>query len=116
MLKINSLAKTGLFGAVLLSLSACSWVKPIEGASRVDVMYAYEVVNCEKLGGTTTSVRDKVGFIERDAGAIRGDLTKLAQNEAIRMGGDTIVATTPPVNGAMSFNIYRCRPANAQVK
>lgn len=116
MLRIGSLSRIGLFGLALASLSACSWVKPIEGASSVDVMYAYEVTNCEKLGGTTTSVRDKVGFINRDAGAIRSDLTKLAQNEAIRMGGDTIVATTPPVDGAMSFNIYRCRAAAVQVK
>ncbi|WP_127470679.1 DUF4156 domain-containing protein [Thiomicrorhabdus aquaedulcis] len=111
--KISGL-KIGLLGLAFVSLSACSWVKPIEGANRVDIKYAYDVTNCQKIGSTTSTARDKVGFFERDINAIRGDLTKLAQNEAARMGGDTIVATTPPIDGRMSFDVYRCNTAQQQ--
>ncbi|MDX1352953.1 MAG: DUF4156 domain-containing protein [Thiomicrorhabdus sp.] len=96
----------GLFSA--LSLSACSWVQPLPGAYNVALLKASEVTHCKKLGTTTSSALDSVGFYKRDTAALTEDLVLLARNEAVNMRGDTIVALTPVQNGRMQFAIYRC--------
>jgi hypothetical protein len=102
------LLKMGLVGFLLVTMSACSWVKPIEGASKVAVLQVDEVSQCQKLGSTSTSALAEVGFYQRDAVDIKQDLIKIAQNEAIRMQGNTIVANSELIDGRMGFDIYRC--------
>jgi len=101
--------KIGLLGIVLISISACSWINPIEGAQRVAVLQSDEVSRCEKLGSSSTTTLSKVGFYQRDDEAIKKELIKLAQNEAIKMQGNTIVASSPLIDGQMNFDIYRCK-------
>ncbi|MDA3808192.1 MAG: DUF4156 domain-containing protein [Thiomicrorhabdus sp.] len=100
--------KIGLLGIVLISMSACSWINPIEGAETVAVLQSDEVSQCVKLGSSSTTTLFKVGFYQRDAEAMKKELIKLAQNEAIKMQGDSIVANSELIEGQMSFDIYRC--------
>lgn len=93
-----------------MSLSACSWVKPTSEGEKVSLVKDFNVKDCKKLGSTTTSVKDKIGFIERDKDAVMKELTTLAQNTAAKMGGDSIVATSPAKDGEMTFDIYKCKP------
>lgn len=99
-----------LFGvaSLLLSMAACSWVKPLPGAHSITVVKSLEQNQCTKLGTTNTNALDAVGFYQRDEDAIIKDLLMLAKNEAVRMGGDTIIAETGLENGRMRFGIYRC--------
>ncbi len=100
--------RIGLLGIVLISMSACSWINPIEGAEKVAVLQSDEVSHCEKLGSSSTTTLHKVGFYHRDTEAMKKELIKLAQNEAIKMHGNTIVPNSKLIDGQMNFDIYRC--------
>lgn len=106
--------RIGLLGVVLISMSACSWINPIEGAEKVAVLQSDEVSHCVKLGSSSTTTLHKIGFYHRDDEAMKKELIKLAQNEAIKMQGDSIVANSELVEGQMSFDIYRCNHVSRQ--
>jgi hypothetical protein len=98
--------------AVLLgapAFAACTWVKPTEGGAEVRVAGASEVAGCERLGRTTSQVASKILVFARSEKTMTAELATLAQNEAARMGGDTVVPTTPIEDGRQQFDIYRCR-------
>ena len=97
-----------LLTAALLS-AACTWVKPTEAGEGVVVGESFNITHCQKLGKTTTSVKHKVGSMDRKADKVRQELVTLARNEAAVMGGDTIVAQGPMADGSMTFDVYACR-------
>lgn len=90
-------------------LAGCTWVKLERGAEGVRLVEPSHVRNCERLGSTTTSVRNRVAGIERSPGKVEAELADLARNSAWDMNGDTIVADGPPREGEQRFTIYRCR-------
>lgn len=94
--------------SVTMLLSACSWIEPVEGGDQVKVVTLPEVLKCERLGSVNTSVLAKVGFIERDADAVMADSIALAKNEAVRMGGNRLIAAQTLKNGHMRFDVYQC--------
>ena len=87
----------------------CTWVKPTDGGKQVTLVKAFNVKNCTKIGTTTSTVKSKIGSIERSPEKVANELIALAQNQAADLGGDSIVALTPAENGSMEFAIYRCR-------
>ena len=91
-----------------MSLHACTWVKTSEEAENVALVKAAHVANCEKVATTTSTVREKVGMIERKEEKVGKELVALAKNEAIKVGGDTILADGPIQDGSQKFLIYRC--------
>ena len=93
---------------VISGLVACTWVEPTKEGSEVLVVKASKVETCKKLGTATTSVKHKVGIITRSDEKVTEELTILAKNKAAEMGGDSIVAQSEPVEGSMSFYIYKC--------
>lgn len=95
--------------ALLSSLPACSFIKVSETAEAVKLASYYEVSGCQKLGFTRTQVLAKIGFIERDSDTMTAELADLARNEAVAMGGDTIVPQAPVKDGKMVFDVYRCK-------
>lgn len=105
---INRLYKF-LLVAMIMLLAGCSWVKPLPGAEDVALMDIEDVAHCSKLGTTHTQTLNRVGLLDRDVESIKSELLKLAQNEAIRMRGDTIVAISEIKDGAREFAIYRCK-------
>jgi hypothetical protein len=92
----------------IICLPACTWVEPTKESSEVTLVKAFNVKACKKLGTTTATVKQKVGIITRGEETVLEELTTLAKNRAATMGGDSIVAKEPAVDGVMSFDIYKC--------
>jgi hypothetical protein len=100
-----------VFAGLVAGLQACTWVKPTEASSQVVVGQAFSVGQCQKLGSTTVSVKANVGAFDRDKAKVESELTMLAQEEAVKMGGDTIVAQDVVKDGARAYEVYRCKAA-----
>lgn len=100
--------------AALLVASGCAWVKLEEGGSAVRVARAgTDLSHCQRVGEITVSVRDRVGFYERDDLTVRDELETLARNEAGSLRADTIQPLGPPQAGEQPFAGYRCGSARA---
>lgn len=94
--------------AIVLSLYSCTWVDLTKGGDEVTLVKSVNVNGCRKVGTTTTFVKHEIGFITRDEETVREELVTLARNKAAEMGGDSIVAKGEPVEGRMSFDIFKC--------
>jgi len=102
--------KSHLLAILIASvLGGCTWVKTDPGAEQVSLASPMEVRQCQRLGQTTVSVRDRVSGVQRRAERVADELADLARNSAIELGGDTIVADGPVRDGQRRFNVYRCR-------
>jgi hypothetical protein len=89
--------------------SGCTWVDPIPGASSVTLVQPAHVSNCKSVGTTISQVKAKIGFINRNDEKVAGELLTLAQNSAVEVGGDTLVAEGATSEGTQKFRIYKCR-------
>jgi hypothetical protein len=92
-----------------LALSACTWVKPTEGAAAVVVAEPCKVRDCTRVSTLTTSVKHTIGSMQRKPEKVEQELTTLARNEAAIRGGDTIVPRGEVQEGARTFDVYRCK-------
>jgi hypothetical protein len=92
----------------MIGVTGCTWVDPIAGASSVTLVMPTHVTNCKSLGTTTSQVKDKVGFVNRNDEKVAGELLTLAKNSAVEIGGDTLVAEGAPSDGTQKFRIYKC--------
>lgn len=92
----------------IIFLPACSWVKPTIESNEVTLVKPFNVKTCKKLGSTVATVTHKVGIITFNDDVIMEELVTLAKNRAAKMGGDSVVAQPPVVDGSMSFEIYKC--------
>ena len=96
--------------ALLLPLSACTWVHMAPGAGAVRVLAAGPApANCENRGEVEVSVRHKVGFYERSEAQVRDELETLARNEAPGLGGDSVQPLDGPEDGRQRYTVWRCR-------
>jgi len=106
---MNSILKC--FGAVLLAagvMQACTWVDLKPQAEKVRILAAQEVGRCKEIGRVAATTKDRIGFIARDKDSVQEEVNFLSRNNAADMGGDTLVAASPLVNGEQSFKVYRC--------
>jgi len=96
--------------SLLLLLPACTWVKPTPEAAGVQfVDYQNEdLKTCTEVGSVTTTVKAKIGFINRSEEKVNKELITLARNEAVQIGGDTVTAEKPAVDGRRAFIVYKC--------
>ncbi|OOV85946.1 DUF4156 domain-containing protein [Oceanospirillum linum] len=108
-MKKHTRCKMGLLTLGLSFLSACSWVKAVEGSDQVLLAKAHNVVGCEKLGHTNSFVKDSVAGLSRNQDTIMEELVTLGKNQAVEMGADTIVQTGPLKDGKVGFDIYKCK-------
>ena len=90
------------------TLSACTWVEHTDAGQSVRLLSYDQIAQCKKLGKTTVSVLDKVGFISRSADKVEEELQTLARNSAAEMGGDTIVVAGAVSKGEQPFDVYQC--------
>lgn len=93
---------------LVMAVPACTWVKPTEAGARVVVNDTFSLRHCDKLGTTTTSVKHKVGSLDRKAEKVTQELVTLARNEAAVMGGNAISSRGPVEDGSMVFDVYSC--------
>ena len=98
-----------LASAALLSGCANNFLKPAEGSERVLLMKLNQVTQCQSLGKVNVNVVTKVGIYNRDADAVEANLLQLAQNNAIDLGGDTLVKDMTPEFGKQIFAVYKCK-------
>lgn len=106
---MNQYTALTCLSAVLLCGCANSFLKPAAGSERVLLMKANQVTHCQPLGKVSVSVVTKVGIYNRDADAVEANLLQLGQNNALELGGDTLVKDVTPEFGKQMFAIYKCK-------
>lgn len=89
-------------------LTACSFIPQSPGADKVLILPLERVKNCTEIGQTKVQVLDRFGFLARRGASVETDLQRVAKNNAIDMGGDTVAALTDVVNGRQTFGVYKC--------
>jgi hypothetical protein len=101
---------TALGLAVALVLPACTWVKIEPEAKQIRVVDAgANLSGCgAMLSEITVSVRDRVGFVDRNSLKVRDELETLARNQALGSGADTLRPLSEPTNGEQRFGAWRC--------
>lgn len=98
-----------LISAVLTAvLTGCAVVELKPQGEKVRILAQQEVGRCKRLGHITTNTVATFGFLARPKEGVVEDVQRLARNNAAGMGGDTVVATSPLIDGEQSFDVYRC--------
>ncbi|GHH54287.1 MULTISPECIES: DUF4156 domain-containing protein [Gammaproteobacteria] len=92
-----------------VALSACTWV-PIEQAGKaVRVLPAGPVpAGCVQQGEVVVSVKNRVGFINRNPLKVKDELETLARNEAPSAGANAVQPQGEPADGSQRFTAFRC--------
>lgn len=107
MIKFSAIASAPLAALVL---GGCTWVALEEGGKRVRVVTdASNVQGCERREEITASVRDRIGFIERESAKVSDEVEALARNEAAQRGADTVMAMSDLQNGERIYQTYKCK-------
>lgn len=95
--------------APVVFASACAWVSPNVDSHHVALVKPRAVTNCDPLGQTTSKTLSKIVVVKRNEEKQRNEAIILAKNQAVAMGGDTIVAKTGIEKGEQTFAVYRCK-------
>lgn len=95
--------------AAATALTACTWVPIEQGGKAVRVLPAGPVpAGCEQQGEVVVSVKDRVGFINRNPLKVKDELETLARNEAPSAGANAVQAQGEPAAGSQRFTAFRC--------
>ena len=93
-----------------LLLAACTWVPLAPEARAIKVIPAGAAPSgCQKQGEVTVTVKNKVGFYERNSLKVRDELETMARNEAPGLQADTLQPLGEPYDGEQRFAAWRCR-------
>jgi len=100
-----------LSAALLASTAACTWV-PIEaGGKAVRVLPAGPVApGCVAKGEIVVTVKNKIGFYNRNPLRVQEELETLARNEAPSAGANAVQALAPPADGSQRYSAWQCPP------
>ena len=103
------LASSVMVAIATVFLSGCTWVHMAPGASSVRVLSAGAApAGCERRGEITVSVKDRLGFYERNDLRVHEELETLARNEAPGLSADSIQPLAAPKDGEQRFAAWRC--------
>ena len=90
-------------------MAGCTWVHMAPGASAVRVISAGAApAGCERRGEITVSVKDSLGFYERNELRVHEELETLARNEAPGLAADAVQPLAAPADGEQRFAAWRC--------
>ncbi|MYM62651.1 DUF4156 domain-containing protein [Pseudomaricurvus sp. HS19] len=105
-----SVVRRAMVAASLIAgvTAGCTWVQPHAGSDSIRVSNAADVRRCEQIGSTTAQTADSLAIFNRRNAKVAEELVALGRNEALKMGGNTIVAASPIREGEQTFNVYRC--------
>ena len=67
------------------------------------------MTHCQSLGKVNVNVVTDVVICNRDPYAVEANLLQLGQNNAIEIGGDSLVKDVTPEFGKQVFAIYKCK-------
>ena len=93
---------------VALALAGCSWVSLTDGGAVVQRVEADEAASCKELGRTRARTTTKIGPFSRSKQTVFKEQSRLARNQAARMGGNAVVAAGDPDGDEQEFIVYRC--------
>ena len=98
-----------IFVCVVALLSiACTWVKPLPGSAEVALVKPAHTQNCTKVGAVYANTTNRILGIHRSTKKVNDELLVLAKKEAHTLGGDTLVALGPVIEGKQRFDAYQC--------
>ena len=107
--------RTSRKGAVALWLgglalvSGCVFVDVSEEARVVTVVTSEdEVAACEKKGTVGARTRARVGYARRSEETVALELERIARNEAVSLGANTLVPQGPVEEGRRRYDAYLC--------
>ncbi|UTF58686.1 DUF4156 domain-containing protein [Gilvimarinus sp. DA14] len=92
----------------IATLSGCTWVDLKPEAQSIAVARSQDIANCKQVSHVTANVMDGVAFLDRNADKVAEELTTIARNEAVRLGGDTVVPSSSITDGSQHFTVYQC--------
>lgn len=106
----RGLATGALAIALALLANGCSWVEVDERAEAVGVVRTVEEVDrCRKVGEIGSKTLSRVGFVARNDTQVAVELERLARNDAVAMGANTLVPLGPvTAEGTRRYGAYRC--------
>ncbi len=93
-----------------VALGGCTWVDLDAKGKQVQIGYAGDIQQCERLGVVSASTQTKI-VMNRDESKVQEELYTLARNNAAAMGATNLVQHGMPKDGEQSFTAYRCNPA-----
>lgn len=100
-----------VFASVVIAClaAACTWV-PIEpdGKAIRVIPAGQSTAGCEQKGEVVVSVKNRVGFYNRNPLRVQEELETLARNEAPSAGANAVQAQGQPVDGSQRFTAYQC--------
>jgi len=96
----------GLF--IVLSVTACTWVKLAPEAKEVRVTTEENVKDCQRKGQASVSLRSKVIGVKRSRDKVKLELQTLGRNSAVNLGGNAIVPASLIEQGKQTFDVYLC--------
>ena len=94
---------------LLVSTTACTWV-PIEADGKAVRVIAAGAApaDCTPRGEIVVSVKNKVGFYERNALRVQEELETLARNEASSVAANTVQPLGRPADGEQRYAAWQC--------
>lgn len=93
----------------LAAMSGCTFNSANEGSNTVLLVKEYNVKECKKLGTSTAKVKDTLAGVNLPEGQLQKELIVIAKNDALALGGDSIVEMSPVKGGFQVFGIYKCQ-------
>lgn len=96
-----------VFSLVILSTS-CTWVKVSESGEDIRVANLSEVAACERVGKVTSVSKAKVAGIKRSEKKLSTELETIARNQALGLGGNTVVALGQITGDEQTFQVFNC--------
>ncbi|MNM56607.1 hypothetical protein D3C81_677820 [compost metagenome] len=100
-----------LLSVLIASTAACTWVPIESGGKAVRVLPNGPVApGCVAKGEIVVSVKNKVGFYNRNPLRVQEELETLARNEAPSAGANAVQATGQPADGSQRFSAWQCLP------
>jgi len=109
----RSLVFATMFITFVAGSSGCTWVALVPDADRVRIGASDALEGCNRVGTTKARTKARIGIFARNEEKVAEELTTLARNDALELGGNTIVAEGPiSADGMQRFEIYDCPVAS----
>lgn len=93
--------------AFAFATSGCTWVDLKPTAKHVQIGYAGDIAQCQRVGIISVNTQSKL-IMERGDAKIQKELYILARNSAAAMDATNLVQHGMPKQGEQDFTAYRC--------
>lgn len=101
---ITAVAVGGLLAG---ALTGCTWVRLTDGGDAVMVLEQVPD-GCMRVGRVTSTSKDAVAGIDRNADRLGDEVEILARNEAATLGANTVVPVSALEAGRRSYEAWNC--------